>query len=894
LSATTAAGTKYVYEFSEGSREMRDLLGGKGAGIAEMTRIGPPVRVPGGFTITTEACVAYMNGDGDFPDGLDEQVADALDRLEEQACKRLGDDADPLLVSVRSGARESMPGMMDTVLNLGLNDESVQGLIAKTDNERFGWDSYRRFVQMFGNVVRDIDGERFEEAIQAKKQERGVKLDTELEAADLRDLTEEFKRIFSSETDTEFPDDPREQLHQAIRAVFESWNGARAVEYRRINQIPDDWGTAVNVQQMVFGNMGETSGSGVAFTRDETTGAPDPSGDFLQNAQGEDVVSGVRNTRDLAELDDVMPEVYEELVEILRTLERHYRDMQDVEFTIEEGTLYMLQTRSAKRPAQAAVRVAVDMVSEGLLTKEEALQRVEADKLDALMHPTFDPGFEYETLARGVPASPGAAKGAIAFTTEEAVVRAGKGEDVILVRPFTEADDVAGFHAAKGIVTSEGGKASHAALVARGMGRPCVAGASELHIDIDAGTVSANGTVLHGGDLISINGTTGEVTTDDVPLVPPTIEAQFETVLSWADEFRRLGVRANADQPEDAARARGFGAEGIGLCRTEHMFQEPDRIPKVQAMIMAREKSDRQAALDELLPLQQGDFEGLFEAMAGLPVTIRLLDPPLHEFLPNKEELIVELERLLHRSPRETRRRSELEAQLDRLRELDEVNPMLGTRGCRLGILHPEIYEMQVRAIVQAALAVRERAGAAPEVEIMIPLVDYERELAILRGEVERVVAETLEAAGSEGLVFRIGTMIELPRACLVADKIARHADFFSFGTNDLTQTGLGFSRDDAEGRFLSEYVERKIVDRSPFETIDVPGVGELVRIAIEKGRAAREGIHLGICGEHGGDPDSIAFFHEVGLDYVSCSPYRVPTARVAAAQAALADTKTK
>jgi pyruvate, orthophosphate dikinase len=890
LSATTAAGTKYVYDFSEGSRDMRELLGGKGAGIAEMTRIGPPVRVPGGFTITTEACVAYMKSGGDFPEGLDEQVAEALGRLEDQAGRRLGDAADPLLVSVRSGARESMPGMMDTILNLGLNDESVEGLIASTGNERFGWDSYRRFVQMFGDVVWEIEGERFEEAIKAKKKERGVKLDVELEAADLRELAGQFEHMFSEQTGQDFPQDPREQLRQAIGAVFDSWNGDRAVEYRRINQIPDEWGTAVNVQQMVFGNRGDRSASGVAFTRDETTGAPEPSGDFLQNAQGEDVVSGVRNTKDLPELEDLMPEAYAELIAIMRTLERHYRDMQDVEFTIEEGTLYMLQTRSAKRPAQAAVRVAVDMVSEGLITKEDALGRVDADKLDALMHPTFDPDFAYEPLARGVPASPGAAKGTIVFTAEEAVESAARREAVILVRAFTEADDVAGFHAAKGILTSEGGKASHAALVARGMGRPCVAGASDLHVDVENRTVSVNGTDLRGGDLIAINGTTGEVTTEDIPLVPPRIQAQFETLLTWADEFRTLGVRANADNPEDAARARGFGAEGIGLCRTEHMFQEADRMTKVRAMIMAREEEQRRAALAELLPLQQGDFEGLFEEMAGLPVTIRLLDPPLHEFLPSKEELVVELERLLHRRARETARRTELEEQLDRLRELEETNPMLGTRGCRLGILYPEIYEMQVRAIVRAALAVGKRSGDTPAIEIMIPLVDYERELSLLREDAERVARETWEeaGAGAGALSLKVGTMIELPRACLVADRIAEHADFFSFGTNDLTQTGLGFSRDDAEGRFLSVYVNRGIVDRSPFETIDVPGVGALVRIAVEKGRAAKSSLKLGICGEHGGDPDSIAFFHELGLDYVSCSPYRVPTARVAAAQAAL------
>jgi pyruvate, orthophosphate dikinase len=806
-----------------------------------------------------------MSGDGQFPEGLSDQVAEALAHLEEQAGKQLGDAEDPLLVSVRSGARESMPGMMDTVLNLGLNDDSVEGLSAKTSNERFGWDSYRRFVQMFGNVVRDIPGERFEDAIQAKKDERGVKLDTELEAGALQELADEFKRIFRQETGEEFPQEPREQLRQAIRAVFDSWNGPRAVEYRRINQIPDHWGTAVNVQQMVFGNKGDTSASGVAFSRDETTGAPEPSGDFLRNAQGEDVVSGVRNTHDLTELKDFMPEAHEDLLAIMRTLEKHYRDMQDVEFTIEEGTLYMLQTRSAKRPAQAAVRVAVDMVSEGLIAREEALQRIEADKLDALMHPMFDPQHEYEVLARGVPASPGAAKGAIVFTADEAKRRAARKEAAILVRPFTEADDVAGFHAAKGILTSEGGKASHAALVARGMGRPCVAGASDLHIDDEAGTVSVNGRLLHGGDLIAINGTTGEVTTDDVPLVPPRIADEFETILTWADEFRRLGVRANADNGEDATRARGFGAEGIGLCRTEHMFQEADRVAKVRAMIMAAEEEARRAALDELLPLQQGDLEDLFEAMAGLPVTIRLLDPPLHEFLPKREEL-------------------QSEAELERLAELEEANPMLGTRGCRLGIVYPEIYEMQVRAIVRAAQAVQDRKGDAPEVEIMIPLVDWERELAVLRDDVDRVLAET-----ENGLTVKVGTMIELPRACLVADRIARHADFFSFGTNDLTQTGLGLSRDDSEGRFLSHYLERRIIDRSPFETLDVPGVGALVQIAVEKGRAANAGIKLGICGEHGGDPDSIAFFHEVGLDYVSCSPYRIPTARVAAAQAALA-----
>lgn len=866
--STTAAGTKYVYEFSEGSRDLRGLLGGKGANLAEMTRLG--ITVPSGFTITTEACVAYMNGNGEFPAGLDEQIDNAIGRLEDETGKRLGDDRDPLLVSVRSGARESMPGMLDTVLNLGLNDRAVEGLIGKTANDRFGWDSYRRFVQMFGNVVHGIPGEKFEDAIEAVKAARGVRLDTELDAADLRELTGTFKRIFEGETGDGFPEEPRVQLGEAISAVFRSWNGPRAIEYRRLNQIPDEWGTAVNVQQMVYGNKGDTSASGVAFSRDELTGAPKPSGDFLQNAQGEDVVSGARNTRNLNELEELAPRLYRELLDVLEKLDRHYEDMQDVEFTIEEGKLYILQTRNAKRPPQAAVRVAADMVRDGRWTKEHALGKIDASKLDVLMHPTFDPAFDFKPIARGVGASPGAAKGAIVFTAEDAVEAAKRRRAVILVRPFTEADDVAGFHSARGILTSEGGKASHAALVARGMGRPCVAGASELQIDLEAGTVSVGDAVLREGDLIAINGTTGEVTTEDVPLVPPGIGSDFETILSWADEFRRLGVRANADNAHDAERARRFGAEGIGLCRTEHMFLEADRVQKMRAMIMASEESDRRAALDELLPLQQGDFEGLFEAMAGLPVTIRLLDPPLHEFLPRREDIHDERE-------------------LARLAELEETNPMLGTRGCRLGILYPEIYEMQVRAIVRAAIAVAKRAGSAPEVEIMIPLVDWERELAVLREEIDRVVEETVAAEGGQRHVARIGTMIELPRACFVADRIARHADFFSFGTNDLTQTGMGLSRDDAEGRFLPRYLERRIIDRSPFETIDVPGVGELVRIAAQKGRAANPEIQLGICGEHGGEADSIAFFHGIGLDYVSCSPYRVPTARVAAAQAALA-----
>src|SRR3954452_23782605 len=851
-----AVGTKYVYEFSEGSRDMRELLGGKGANVAEMTRVLGADRVPAGFTITTEACVAYMAADRREPEGLDEQMAEALERLEEQAGQKLGDDDDPLLVSVRSGARESMPGMLDTVLNLGLNDRSVQGLAGATGNERFAWDSYRRFVQMFGNVVHGIEGERLEDEIKRVKGERGVKLDTELDVDALRDLVEAFKGF------SEFPPEPREQLDQAIRAVFDSWLGERAVHYRRINRIPDEWGTAVNVQRMVFGNKGDTSGSGVAFSRDEVTGAPEPSGDFLVNAQGEDVVSGVRNTKSLEDLRELMPDAHAELMEVLRRLESHYRDMQDVEFTIEEGHLYMLQTRTAKRPAQAAVRFAVDAVDEDLLARDEALMTIDADKLDALLHPAFDPDADYDVLTRGVAASPGAAKGEVVFTAADAVEAGEAGRDVILVRPFTEADDVAGFHAARGILTSEGGKASHAALVARGMGRPCIVGASDLHVDLDAETASVGETTIGKGDVIAIDGSNGQITLDDVPLVEAQVSDEFETVLGWADDVRRLGVRANADAPADARKARDLGAEGVGLCRTEHMFMAADRQPKMRAMILASEHDDRRAALDEHLPLQQRDFQGLFEAMEGLPVTIRLLDPPLHEFLPPADSL-----------PEGSSERATAEA-------LEETNPMLGTRGVRLGIIAPEIYEMQVRAIARAAQAVE----GAPHIQIMVPLVNYEKELGIVRELILRVAEE-------EGLPdYSVGTMIELPRACLLADRIAEHADFFSFGTNDLTQTGLGFSRDDVEGSFLDDYLEAKILTRSPFETIDEPGVGQLVRMGAWLGRKAKSDLKLGICGEHGGDPESIDFFHRSGLDYVSCSPFRVPIARVAAAQAAIRD----
>jgi pyruvate,orthophosphate dikinase len=883
-----AAEPKYVYRFSEGSREMGELLGGKGANIAEMARLGPPIRVPAGFTVTTEACIAFLEAGGAVSEELGRQIDVALGELEEATGKRLGDPSDPLLISVRSGARVSMPGMMDTVLNIGLGDDAVAGLAARTQNERFAWDSYRRLVQMFGNVVSGIDGTHFEEAIRRERSRRGVSLDTELDADDLHRLVGEFKRIFHEQTGGDFPQDPRTQLIAAVGSVFESWNGARAVEYRRLNGIPDDWGTAVNVQQMVFGNRGDDSGSGVAFSRDEITGAPKPSGDFLRNAQGEDVVSGTRDTSDLEEMARMLPEAHRQLVEIVKALEGHFRDMQDVEFTVEEGTLYMLQTRTAKRPPQAAVRVAADMVEEGLLSREEALSKVDASKLEALLHPSFDPEFDFDTLVRGVPASPGAAKGRIVFTAERAVEQAAQGEQVILVRPFTEADDVAGFHAAKGILTSEGGKASHAALVARGMGRPCVCGASALDIDLEAREMRVDGTFLREGDPIAIDGTSGAVSVQDVPLVETEIDRYFRTVLGWADELRRLEVRANADRPADAVAARRFGARGIGLCRTEHMFLGDDRQMAMQRMILADDEAARRASLAELEPLQRADFEGLFAAMAGMPVTIRLLDPPLHEFLPRAEDLAVEIERRVATGGRDDAV-EELEGELHRVRQLEETNPMLGTRGCRLGLLYPEVYEMQVRAIVAAAVAVRDREGSAPELEIMIPLVGYERELVAMRELVERTAAGVVEGLGTEPVLFAVGTMIELPRACLVGGLLAAHADFFSFGTNDLTQTALGFSRDDSEGRFLTEYLRRKIVDRSPFETIDPDGVGELVRIAAERGRERRPDLGLGICGEHGGDPDSIAFFHAVGLDYVSCSPFRVPIARVAAAQAAIA-----
>ena len=888
----------WIVDFSDGSREMRELLGGKGAGIAEMTRVLGAERVPAGFTITTEACVAYLR-DGAPPAGLEEEVDEALERLQHAAAKRLGDRGDPLLVSVRSGARVSMPGMLDTVLNLGLNDEAVDGLERQTADARFAWDSYRRLLQMFGNVVRGLPSSDFEDELGRARDAAGASVDTELTAAQLRELCERFKRIVADAGDP-FPQDPREQLREAIVAVFESWNGERARAYRRLERIPDGWGTAVNVQRMAFGNRGPTSGSGVAFSRNETNGAPEPSGDFLANSQGEDVVAGIRNTEPLDGLRDRLPDVHAELLDVLRTLERHYGDMQDVEFTIEDGKLFLLQTRTAKRPAQASVRFACDAVAEGMLDRSEALTTIDADALEPLLHPTFDPDGEYRELARGIPASPGAARGAIVFTAAEAVRRAGAGEDVILVRRFTEAEDVAGFHAARGILTAEGGKSSHAALVARGMGRPCVAGASALEVDAAAEVVRVGDTELRAGDRIAIDGSSGLVTADEVELIAPRISGEFERVLEWADEVRRLGVRANADAGEDAARARSFGAEGIGLCRTEHMFFGEDREELVREMFIAGESWRRAKAhdegvavlertetafrqsLDRLGELQRADFVEIFEAMAGLPVTVRLLDPPLHEFLP-----VSHFEAALEVAGDEGDAADEARSRLALARDLEEVNPMLGLRGIRLAVMFGEVYEMQAKAIVEAMLEVSGSDQVAT-VEIMLPLVAYETELALVRGMIVRAVEAVFERA-SDRVPYEIGTMIELPRACLVADRIAAHTDFFSFGTNDLTQTTAGLSRDDAEGGFLNVYLQKGLLDRSPFESLDTPGVGALVEIAATRGRETRADLRLGICGEHGGDPESIRFFERVKLDYVSCSPYRVPIARVAAAQAALA-----
>ena len=875
---------RYIYDLSEGDATMRNLLGGKGAGVAEMARIGVPV--PDAFTVTTTACVETMNRGGEWPDGLADEINAGLARLEERTGRKLGGSESPLLVSVRSGAVFSMPGMMDTILNLGVSDESVAAIAEESGNERFAWDCYRRFIQMYGEVVEGVPAYAYEDALTELKRKRGVELDTDLGPADLKELVATFKEISNEHLGGEWTSDPVEQLHRAVNAVFRSWQNPRAEVYRRANNIPSDLGTAVNVMQMVFGNRGEDSATGVCFTRNPSTGANELYGEFLVNAQGEDVVAGIRTPRPLAEMRDVLPEAYDELIDTMRRMEAHYRDMQDMEFTVENGKLFLLQTRNGKRTAAAALKVASDLVDEGVITKEEALLRIEPDQLDQLLHPAIDPSHGEKPITKGLPASPGAAVGEVVFDADTAAERGGRGEAVVLVRYETTPDDIHGVIVAQGVLTAHGGMTSHAAVVARGMGKPCVAGASGIHIDAKGRTLTVGDRVITEGEVITLDGSTGDVFAQEIKLIPPRINEDFQRVVTWADEVRELGVRANADNFEDASKARELGAEGIGLCRTEHMFMAADRLPAVRRMILAETHEARADALDEILPMQQADFEGIFTAMKGLPVTVRLLDPPLHEFLPN----LVEQSLLVQRLELTGGDASELEAAratLAQVKRLHELNPMLGTRGCRLAMLYPEIPAMQTRAIVRAALAVLEREGETVGVEIMIPLVALSKELEIQREIVERTVAEELKAAGKE-LKVTVGTMIELPRAALVADQIAEYADFFSFGTNDLTQTGVGISRDDAENGFLTQYVTSKVMERNPFESIDVDGVGQLVEIGVAKGRSVKPRLKAGVCGEHGGDPDSVEFFQSVGLDYVSCSPYRVPIARFAAAKAVL------
>ncbi|MDE2571004.1 MAG: pyruvate, phosphate dikinase [bacterium] len=885
------AGPTWIYRFEDGSASMRDLLGGKGAGLAEMTRAGLPV--PDGFTITTEACLAFYRNDRRLPEGLDESLRRNMALLEQHTAKRFGEGANPLLVSVRSGARVSMPGMMDTILNLGLNDRTVEGLAALTGNPRFAWDAYRRFVQMFGKVVLTIDGEHFERVIAARRQAEGVATDPQVSVEGWRAVVTEFKALVQGETGSPFPQDVYAQLLRAVEAVFGSWNSKRAIDYRKFNKIPDDWGTAVSVVSMVFGNMGDDSGTGVAFTRNPSTGERRLFGEYLSNAQGEDVVAGIRTPMAISELEKAQPGVYRQFVQIAAKLERHYRDMQDMEFTVERGRLYMLQTRSGKRTAQAAVRIALDMVDEGVISRDEALRRVDAETLNQLFHARIDPAQAYTAAATGLNASPGAATGAIVLDADTAVAWAKDGRDVVLVRAETAPDDVHGMIAARGVLTQKGGATSHAAVVARGMGKPCVAGCENLRIDERARTITLAGATLREGDAITIDGTSGAVILRGLPLIPPpsTLPEWLARFLGWADERRRLGVWANADTPEDARRARELGAEGIGLTRTEHMFFGPDRLPIVREMILSDTPEARAKALAELLPFQRADFEGILEAMDGLPVTIRLLDPPLHEFLPPLEELLVDSTELRMTYGEDDARYREKHRVLERVRELHEQNPMLGFRVCRLGIVYPEIYAMQVRAIVEAAVALRRR-GVDAQPAIMIPGVGNLREMEVTAQQARATIAQTLEAlgAGAAELSIEVGTMVELPRACIVADQLASVAEFFSFGTNDLTQTTLGYSRDDAEASFIPQYLERKILSDDPFQVLDREGVGELMRMGIERGRRARPKMKIGICGEHGGEPSSVAFCDEAGLNYVSCSPYRVPIARLAAAQAALAN----
>ena len=889
--AEAATDTRYVYRFgggvSDGGKGDKNLLGGKGANLAEMASIDLPV--PPGFTISTAMCTRYYEEGEAFPDSLRAEVADGIAHIEQVTGKSFGDAADPLLVSVRSGARVSMPGMMDTVLNLGLNDATVEGLAAASGDARFAWDSYRRFIQMYADVVLELDHGAFEEALEIAKEDRGFTLDTELSADDLRALVAEYKKLVEAEWGKPFPQDVHDQLWGAVGAVFGSWQSERAKVYRRLNDIPGDWGTAVNVQAMVFGNMGDTSATGVAFTRDPSKGDRAYYGEFLINAQGEDVVAGIRTPQYLtrtareeagakpASMEEAMPQVYAELAAVFDRLETHYRDMQDIEFTVERGKLWMLQTRSGKRTAKAALKIAVDMANEGLITRDEAIARVEPQALDQLLHPTLDPNAHRDVLTKGLPASPGAASGAAVFDADTAERWAADGKAVILLRTETSPEDIHGMHAAKGILTARGGMTSHAAVVARGMGRPCVSGAGTLAIDAKAKVARVSGREVREGDTLTIDGSTGEVMMGEVATIQPELAGDFGTLMEWADGVRRLKVRANAETPLDCRTARDFGAEGVGLCRTEHMFFDGARITAVRQMILAEDEAGRRAALEKLLPEQRADFTAIFEVMAGLPVTVRLLDPPLHEFLPHEENEFAEVASAAGVGVEQLKRRAA---------ELHEFNPMLGHRGCRLGVTYPEIYEMQARAIFEAAIDVAEKSGEAPIPEVMIPLVATKRELDLMKTVVD-AAAQAVFAERGRTVDYLVGTMIELPRAALKAGEIAETGEFFSFGTNDLTQTTLGVSRDDA-ARFLGAYVEKGIYAKDPFVSLDVDGVGELVSLAAERGRATRPAIKLGICGEHGGDPASIAFCESVGLDYVSASPYRVPIARLAAAQAAL------
>ena len=875
---------RFIYDLSDGDASMKTLLGGKGAGVAEMHKVGVPV--PDAFTVTTTACVETMNNNGEWPAGLADQIAEALARLEERTGRILGGSEKPLLVSVRSGAVFSMPGMMDTILNLGMSDASVEALATEFNNERFAWDCYRRFIQMYGEVVEGVPAHAYEDALSGLKHARGVENDTDLTAADLKELVSSFKEISNDHLGGEWTSDPREQLNRAVNAVFRSWQNPRAEVYRRANNIPASLGTAVNIMQMVFGNRGDTSATGVCFTRNPSTGERALYGEFLVNAQGEDVVAGIRTPRPLEEMQEILPEAYQQLVDTMHKMENHYKDMQDMEFTIEDGHLFLLQTRNGKRTAAAALKVASDLVDEGIISKEEALLRIEPGQLDQLLHPAIDPAHGRTPIAQGLPASPGAAVGGVVFDADTAAERGGKGEPVVLVRFETTPDDIHGVIAAQGILTAHGGMTSHAAVVARGMGKPCVAGAAGIRIDPVARTLTIGDRVIAEGETITLDGSEGKVYGEALELIPPQINDDFTRLVEWADGVRRLGVRANADNFDDATKARELGAEGIGLCRTEHMFMAADRLPAVRKMILAESPEQRSAALAEILPMQQVDFEGIFTAMKGLPVTVRLLDPPLHEFLPNLVEQSLLVQRLEFEKA-DADVLAEARQTLAQVKKLHELNPMLGTRGCRLAMLYPEIPDMQARAIIRAALAVLDREGETVGVEIMIPLVALSQELETQRAIVVAAVEDELARAGRT-LDYTVGTMIELPRAALIADRIAEHADFFSFGTNDLTQTAIGISRDDAENGFLTSYVMDHVLERNPFESIDVDGVGQLVAMGVERGRATKPKLKTGVCGEHGGDPDSITFFNSVGLDYVSCSPFRVPIARFAAAKAVL------